>query len=34
LPMLEETVHSAKVYGSISGQPEVVKFLKEGMHHD
>ncbi|MBT9152333.1 MAG: hypothetical protein DDT35_00548 [Firmicutes bacterium] len=34
LPMLKETVHSAKVYGSISGQPEVVKFLKESMRHD
>jgi len=34
LEMIKEAVVSAKIYGSVSGQGDVVKFLKEGFEHD
>jgi len=34
LEMLKEAVVSAKIYGSISGPPDVVKYLKEGFEND
>ncbi|KAF0193664.1 MAG: hypothetical protein FD169_2368 [Bacillota bacterium] len=34
LSMMREVVSTAKIYGSISGHPDVVKFMKEAMHDD
>ncbi|MBT9134388.1 MAG: hypothetical protein DDT37_00246 [Firmicutes bacterium] len=33
LETLKEVLATAKVYGSITGQPEVVRYLKEGERH-